>query len=162
MSNCDPSSLDIELESSAGGRRRLSAHRGRVVVVFWEDRDHLGDNRALKDALTAISHDRELGRELSIVAIGDVKAFDFVPARNVVRGAIAAIARTIGVEILFDWQGAMTAAPFGFVPGESNVLVLDRDGRPLVRGRGPLDLRQQRHVLDRVRIAIGPRTRIAA
>ncbi|AKF10870.1 hypothetical protein [Sandaracinus amylolyticus] len=162
MPNCDISSLDIELESSSGGRRRLSEHRGRVVVVFWEDRDHLGDNRALKDALSAIAQDRELGRELSIVAIGDVNAFDFAPARNVVRAAIAAIARTIGVEILFDWQGAMTAAPFSFVRGESNVLVIDREGRALLRCTGALDPSQQRRVLDRVRGAIGPRTRVAA
>jgi predicted transcriptional regulator len=77
-------------------------------------------------------------------------------------GAIATIARTIGVEILFDWQGAMTAAPFAFVPGESNVLVLDRDGHVLVRASGALDPAEQRRVLDRVRAAVGPRTRVAA
>jgi hypothetical protein len=145
--------LDIELESSTGGRRRLSEHRGRVVVLFWENRDANQANAAAKKDLDRMS--AELGRELVVVAVGDVSAFDFAGARSVVRTAIRTMAKAIGVEILLDWKGALAEAPFGLEPGTSNVMVLDREGRPIYRHRGELDAGQRRELMTLVRRTVG-------
>lgn len=152
------SNLDFALESSAGGVRRLASLRGRVVVLFWEDRDQHRANPELKQALSGMSSDPRL----AVLAVGDVSAYDFAPARGIVRGAITAIARTIGVEILFDWSGALAAAPFSLVPGRPNVLVLDRAGRPILRAHGTLGAEQQRSLLDTVRAELAAGDRAAA
>lgn len=147
-------SLEIELESTAGGRRRLSSLRGRVAVLFWEDRERHRANAALKEELAALARDPALAGQLAIVPVGDLKAYDFTPARGVVRGAIATIARAIGVEILLDWQGALAAPPFSLTPGVPNVLVLDREGRPILRASGELAPASQRALLAQVQGAL--------
>jgi hypothetical protein len=152
--------VDVVLESSAGGRRRLSDYRGRVVVLFWEDREHQRQNAALKDALGRLANDPGLVREVAVVAVGDVQAYDFAPARSIVRGAITAIARVVGIEILFDWQGALARAPFSLQTGRSNVLVLDADGRPVVRRSGELDAGERQALLDTVRGLLGGGSRV--
>jgi hypothetical protein len=146
--------VDVELESSGGGRRRLSDHRGRVVVLFWEDRESNQANAAAKKDLDRIT--AAVGGELVVVAVGDVSAFDFPGARSVVRTAIRTMAKAIGVEILLDWKGALASPPFGLQPGTSNVMVLDRQGRPAFRHRGELSAERRRELLERVRGLIGP------
>src|SRR5688572_27963687 len=98
--------VDVVLESSSGVSRRLSEHRGKVVVLFWEDREHQAQNVALKEELGRFAQDARLVREVAVVAVGDVKAWDFAPARAIVRGAIGAITRVLGIEIWLDWKGA--------------------------------------------------------
>lgn len=149
--------VDFELESSSGGSRRLASLRGRVVVIFWEDRERHRANPGLKRALSTL---REPG--LCLLAVGDVKEYDFAPVRAIVRVALSALARAIGVEILLDWRGALAAAPFSLVPGAPNVLVLDREGRPVLRAHGELSPAAEREVLETVRAELARLPRAAA
>lgn len=141
--------VDAELESSSGGARRLASHRGRVLVLFWEDRDHNRGNAALKEELNRLASPASGG--LVVLAVGDVSTFDFGPARAMVRATIRALARAIGVEIWLDWKGALASPPFGLRRGQSNVMVLDREGRPVLRRHGELDASQRRELLEVVR-----------
>ena len=149
--------VDFELESSSGGSRRLASLRGRVVVIFWEDRERHRANLALKRALSALD-----APGLCLIAVGDVKDYDFEPVRAIVRVALSALARAIGVEILLDWRGTLAAAPFSLTPGAPNVLVIDPEGRPVLRARGELAPMAQREVLETVRAELARLPRAAA
>lgn len=147
--------VDVVLETTAGGSRRLAEHRGKVVVLFWERRERQRDSAALKNELGAYARDPALAREVAVVAVGDVSAYDFEPARTIVRAAISAIASAFGIEILLDWRAELARPPFSLRAGRSNVMVLDREGRPVLRRSGALGAAERRSLLDAVRGLVG-------
>ena len=127
-------SVDFSLESTSGGTQSLSQHRGSVVVVFYEAPDRTRDNAQIKQALTA--YEPHVG--LVLIAAGDMRAFDRPGARPVAAAAARAVARHYGLEILLDWQGALTRPPFRLDPAKSNVLLVDRAGTIVFRHSGIL------------------------
>jgi hypothetical protein len=143
--------LDIALESSSGDTRDLASYRGKVVVLFWEAREHQSQNEALKRELGRFADDPELVRQVAVVAVGDVSAYNFQPARSIVRTTISTVARVAGIEVLFDWRGALAEPPLELERGRSNVVVLDRDGSVAWRGAGALDRAERAAMLDEVR-----------
>lgn len=143
--------VDLSLESSTGGVRRLSDFRGAVVALFWERRDRTTHNTALKDALRQLAHEPANVGRLVVVAAGNVSEFDYFPARSFVRVAMAGISRALGIEVLLDWRGALAESPFDLAPNQSNLLVLDHEGRPVIRRHGVLDAAQRADVLNDVR-----------
>jgi len=147
--------LDFELESASGGTRKLRELRGRVVVVFWEDRERQTQNLPLKRELGQLGADLALRRAVSVMGIGDVSAFDFAPARTFVRTTIRIIAPMAGIELLLDWRGLLARPPFSLTVGRSNVLVIDAHGREALRRDGALDEAQRTEVIDAVRALVG-------
>lgn len=123
---------ELRLESSRGGSRAPFA-TGRVVVAFYEPRDRLEDNAALKEAL----RERAAGNgRFDVVAIGDVSSFDFDPVRAIVRRVVRTLGARSDLEILLDWKGALAAPPFSLTRGDTNVLVIDGAGTIVRRVRG--------------------------
>ena len=132
-----PRAPDFELESTAGRTRRLRDFLGRVVIIIYEDRDSNQQNNPLKDDLAARARREDLSRDVSLVAVANLSAYDFWPARGYARDAVVEIARQMGYELMIDWSGAMSTA-YRFRPGRSHVMVLSRDGRVLFRHAGPM------------------------
>ncbi len=146
--------VDFELESSSGVPHGLREHRGQVVVVFYESRDRLDDNAALKRSLERFSS-TTVASQLAVLAVGDVKAFDFAPARSIARSAIRAIASHYDLEILLDWKGVLARAPFSLDPAKSNVLVVDREGLVVYRHAGVIAAAEEARFLGIVRGCLG-------
>lgn len=126
--------VDADLEAPDGRARALRALRGHAVVLFWESRDRLEENAALKRELEALARETDL----VLLGVGDVRSMDLPGIRPFVRAAVTTISRMIGREILLDWHGALLAPPFRVEPGRSNVLVLDRGGHLVAREVGAL------------------------
>jgi hypothetical protein len=139
--------VDADLQAPDGRPRALRELRGRVVVLFWEARDRLEDNAVLKRELEALARTTDL----ALLGVGDVRSLDVPGIRPFVRAAVTTVSRVIGREVLLDWRGALMAAPFHAVPGRSNVLVLDRDGRLVLRADGPLGPDARAQVAETVR-----------
>ena len=142
-----PERLDaLLLESSRGGTRSVFP-RGRVVAAFYEPRDGLETNLPLKRALRSLA----LGRSgLDVLAIGDVAAFDFEPARSIVRRVVRMLGARHDLEILLDWSAALARPPFDLVRGACNVFVVGRDGQFALRSTGALPSTELARVLSEV------------
>lgn len=132
-----PRAPDFSVESTAGRTRRLRDYLGRVVIIIYEDRDSNQQNNPLKEALAARARREDLSRDVSLVAVANLSAYDFWPARGYARDAVIEIAQQMGYELMIDWTGAMSTA-YRFRPGRSHVMVLSRDGRVLFRHAGPM------------------------
>lgn len=104
-----------------------------MVVAFYEPRDRLEDNAALKRALRRLASRTSV---LDVLAIGDVASFDFDPVRSIVRRVVRALGAKADLEILLDWKGALTKPPFSLARGQTNVVVVDREGRIVERHTG--------------------------
>jgi hypothetical protein len=110
---------------------------GRVVIVLYEDRDSNQQNNDLKRELADHARRENLTRDVSLVPVANLSAFNFWPARGFARDAVVDIARQQGYEIMIDWTGDMARA-YRFRAGQSHVLVLSRDGRVLFRYSGAM------------------------
>ncbi len=107
---------------------------GRIAVIFYEPRERLEDNAALKRALRVL--ERAMPDRLEILAVGDVADFDFAPARAIVRRVVGALSRLNDLEVLLDWSAALARPPFSLARGRSNVLLLDGSGSVVSRSEG--------------------------
>jgi len=150
----DEPPIDAMLDGSDGRPWPLRALRGRVVVLFWEAREHVDQNAELKQELESLVRDR--ARDVVLLGVGDVRAFDLPVVRPIVRGVISAISESIGHEVLLDWHGTLERPPISLRRGQSNVLVLDREGRPVLRAAGPLSPAVRAEVIELV-LALGAR-----
>lgn len=121
--------VDAELESSLTGHAvHLSETRTRVMVVFYEDREHIPDNEETKGLLGRFIADNHLETRLAMLPIANADGYHYAPVDSLVRSGLAEGSRRIGMDIWVDWERHMYAAPISCIGGASNVLVLDRAG----------------------------------
>ena len=133
---------DFTLESTTGATRRRRNYAGQVMVIIYEDRDATHQNDVLKAELARRARESDLATRVTLLPVADLHAYDFWPAAGFARSAVQDIAHTLGVEVFMDWSGAMGTA-YGFRPGASHVLVVDRDGGVVFRHDGAIAPAQQ-------------------
>jgi predicted transcriptional regulator len=129
---------------SMEGHRTLSDERGRrAIVLFYEDRDHVYDNDALKIEVARYVLDNHL--EGRVVTYGVANLADAGPVPELfVRELIRPALERWGSDILLDWDGVMRRAPFSFATAAANVGVIDRSGCLVYRHTGALDEAERR------------------
>jgi hypothetical protein len=140
----DAPPVEATLESMRGGERSLGAERGRrAVVLFYEDRDHLEDNDALKGEVGRFIVDNHLDDRAVAYGVANLLEVGGVP-HAIVRQMISPLVERWGSDILLDWDGVMRRSPFSFATAASNVAIVDRQGRIAYRYTGTLDADQRR------------------
>jgi hypothetical protein len=130
--------LDATVETSAGTRKQLKGLWGRPTVLFYEDRDSNQLNQHVKEALSARGREKGLLDEVSVVAVANVAAFNWFPARNFVLTAVRDIEARVHVPVYLDFQGALAAPPWSLPATSSTVLVLSATGEVVWMVRGKL------------------------
>jgi predicted transcriptional regulator len=120
---------NFSLPTTAGATRSISQYRGRVVILFYEDRNSTSQNEHVKQAIArAHRADPQVTQQFALVPIANVGAYNFWPAEYFAREAITAVARANHVELWFDWDGQLIRS-LRLRDNASNVVVLDRRGR---------------------------------
>lgn len=108
---------------------QLQRYAGKPAVVFYEDRGSIATNQALKDALIEQGRARGLLHAVSVIAIANISAYNFTPAREIATAFIRRAERQAGIPILLDLSGALQAPPWALPDDASTVLLLDAGGR---------------------------------
>ncbi|WP_342378674.1 hypothetical protein NVS55_04695 [Myxococcus stipitatus] len=134
---------DAALRTSSGDPVRLSRWRGKPVILFYEDRDSTTLNAGLKEDLFARGRERNLLGSAWVVAVANLKAFDFFPARQIALSYVRDEEKKVGVPILVDLDGAMGASPWSLPMKTSNVLLLDARGAVVYRHSGRMKPEEQ-------------------
>lgn len=130
--------LDATVERSNGSTTRLSTLWVKPTVLFYEDRDSTALNDHVKAALAARARDEKAQQQVAVVAVANVAAWDWFPARNFVLAAVKDIEKKVNQPVYLDFKGSLSAAPWGLAAKTSTVLVLDRSGHPTWRAQGRL------------------------
>ena len=130
--------LDFDIEETSGVVRNLRDLRGRIVVVYHEDREHTDTNRPLKMELFQFIRDNALSTEITTYGIANLHGVEGI-IRDLARTAIRAMAAQYGIQILLDWEGTLLAAPFSCADHEANFLLFDRQGRIRYRHTGVIE-----------------------
>ncbi len=141
---------DFSLEETSGATRSLSDVRGRVGVVFYEDREHTSDNQDLKLTLHRFVQDNQLSGRMTTYAVANVGRLDGM-MRDMARTAIRAIAAQYGIQILLDFDGTLQRAPLSFPATGATIALFDRLGRMRYRVTGAHTAAQQTELFRTLR-----------
>ena len=146
--------VEATLESMHGGHRTLSAERGhRLVVLFYEDRDHVEDNSAFKGDLFRFVVDNHLDDRVVMYGVANLADVGMVP-RTLVRQMVAPLVDRWGSDILLDWDGVMRRAPFSFPTSATTCALIDRTGAITYRYTGVMDETHRREFYRALRAAL--------
>lgn len=121
--------IDFSLEETSGQQRSMQQVRGRVVLVFYEDRGHTDTNRDFKYLMHQFVVDNHLGGETTTYAVANIGSLGSGVIRDMARVAIRAFAAQYGIQILLDWDGALQRAPISMRDAAANTVLVDRAGR---------------------------------
>lgn len=116
------------LHRTDGREVMLSSHRGKPQVLFYEDRDSTEQNATLKRELFARGREEGLLESVGVIAIANLKAYDWFPARGFAVAAVRDAERIAGIPVLVDWRGALRLPPWSLPAKTSSVVVLDPQG----------------------------------
>ena len=124
--------MDARVSNTRGQSVWLAQKWGKPTVLFYEDKDGTFQNQALKDALFQKGKKTGLLEAVSVVAVANVRAFGWFPAKNFVVAAVKDAEVKSGIPVYLDWTGALSAKPWSLDAEGSTVLVVDPAGEKVV------------------------------
>jgi hypothetical protein len=139
--------LDGLVTTTAGAELKLRTLWGKPTVLFYEDRHSTQLNDSFKVLLFKKGREQNLLDRASVVAVANLKSFNFFPARQFALAAVRDAEKKAGVPVYVDFKGTLAEAPNALPPNTSSVLVLDAQGRVKFEFHGPLDAAQQEKAL---------------
>jgi hypothetical protein len=150
-----PVPVDATMETMrTSGTLTLSAERGhRVVVLFYEDRDHIDTNAAFKGDLEQFVIDNHLEDRVVTYGVANLADVGMVP-HAFVRQMIAPLLERLRSDILLDWDGVMRRDPFSFATAATTCAIIDRTGAITYRYTGAMDEAHRRSFYSALRRAI--------
>jgi hypothetical protein len=128
--------MDATLRGLDGKEVALSRWRGKPVILFYEDRHSTTLNSSFKEALIARGQAQGLLEAAWVVAVANLEAFDFFPARGIAISRVRDEEKKWGIPILVDLKGTLGAAPWNLPKKTSSVLLLDGTGTVVYRYSG--------------------------
>lgn len=140
--------MDAVVETSSGNTTRLGTLLHKPTVLFYEDKDAGPLNQHVKDALYAEGKERGLLDAVNVIAVANVAAFDWFPARNFVLAAVRDVERKVNVPVYLDFKGALAAPPWNLPPKSSTVLVLNAAGGVVWKVKGRLTAAEVRAMFE--------------
>jgi hypothetical protein len=124
--------MDARLSNTKGQSVWLAQKWGKPTVLFYEDKDGTFQNQPLKDALFRKGKETGLLDAVSVVAVANVRGFDWFPARNFVLAAVKDAEAKSGIPVYLDWSGALSNGPWGLGASGSSVVVVDAAGEKVL------------------------------
>ena len=128
---------DAHLSDAWGRRLDLSSIAQVPVLLMYEDRDSAAQNESFKARLAVLAKDGRYQSRVALIAVADVEAWNFWPARPLVEDAIKRLSHRFGTDIYCDWDGGFRRA-IGVQRGASNVFIYAGDGSLVFAHVGPL------------------------
>jgi hypothetical protein len=126
----------VEVEDVAAGVKRPlpDAH---PVLVMYEDKDAQKQNERARQVLGKITDRPENRARFEFVAVADVDAWNWWPAKKYVLADLKKIALKENTRLFADWTGAVKKA-WGFKPHKSVLLLAASDGTVKFAAEGAL------------------------
>ena len=126
------------VKSGDGKLLTLEKVRGKVVVIFYETKEVVEKNRALKKALNELARDPSFPSDVSLgVPIVNCSGA-FWPFTRIWRNKLRQNSKKEGLTIYGDWDGKVFSM-YKMKNHESNVLVIDKNGAIRYSKAGRID-----------------------
>jgi hypothetical protein len=122
---------------------------GHPTIVFYEDKDGGDQNERLKQRIGELRKKSPSAKRVALVAIADVKSWDFWPAKGFVKDALRSAGKKAGIVVWADWSGGGRAS-LDASSNRSNVVLLDKLGKVVWASSGKLSTAQENEVLEHI------------
>lgn len=122
---------------------------GHPTLVFYEDKDGGEQNERFKQRLGKLQGKSPSAKKVAIVAIADVKSWDFWPAKGFVKDALKSAGKKAGITVWADWSGGGRTS-LSAASNASNIVLLDPSGKVAWASTGKLTPAQEDDLLDRL------------
>jgi Bacterial protein of unknown function (YtfJ_HI0045) len=119
---------------------------GRAMLVLYEDREAQSQNEHARAVLGRINDVPQNRERFEFMAIADVAAWNWWPARNSVLSNLKDIARKHNTTIYADWHGAVRKT-WGLTQHRSALVLTDATGKVRYASEGPVTDEQLRVLL---------------
>lgn len=136
-----------KVEDADGKAMETKAHKGKPLLIVYEDRDSATQNEKLKKDLSELARGDRYRSKVALAAVADVSSYDFWPAKGFVKDAIREESKKVGTTIYCDWNASFRKA-FKLSKGKSSVVLVGKDGKVLFAGEGSLSDADRKKVLE--------------
>jgi hypothetical protein len=126
----------VEVENVAAGKMRPLPD-ARPVLVMYEDKDAQAQNEKARLVLGKITDRAENRARFEFVAVADVGAWNWWPAKKYVLADLKKIALRDNTTLFADWTGALRKG-WGLKAHKSVLVLAGSDGKVLFAGEGTL------------------------
>ena len=127
------------------GKARALPDPAKPILLVYEDRKSERQNEHVFPILTKVRRPENAGK-IELVAVADVEAYDFWPAKQFVIAHVRRAIKKDGSPIYLDWRGAVRRE-LGLAPGRSAFVLLAPDGTVRWTGQGALTAPQQAQLI---------------
>lgn len=134
----------------------LAKLSGRPVLLLYEDKDSAPQNQPLKDELAKLAKGDKYKATIALVAVADVSAYDYWPARGFVKDAIKKESRKHATTIYCDWDGRFRES-LALDANTSNVVLYGKDGSVLLSHAGAMPPEKRARLVELLRAEVGER-----
>lgn len=141
--------LRVEVDDIAAGRKRPlpDAH---PLLVMYEDRDAQKQNERARQVLGRITDRAENRARFEFVAVADVAAWNWWPAKRYVLADLKQIARREKTRLFADWTAALRKA-WTLQPHKSVLVLAGADGKVRFASEGPITEAQLQSLVAELR-----------
>jgi alkyl hydroperoxide reductase subunit AhpC len=118
----------FEVKSGKDQKLTLEMIRGKIVVLFYEDRKVVDKNDALKDELIRLYRvqPETIKKEIFRLVVIDCSRAS-LPTRAIWKNQLAKHSLALGLTIYGDWNSKMLL-DYGMEKNDSNFLIIDQNG----------------------------------
>ena len=116
---------------------------GRPLLVLYEDREAQSQNEHARAVLGRINDVPQNRERFEFMAVADVAAWNWWPARRAVLSDLKDIARKHNTTIYADWHGALRKT-WGLTQHRSAIVLTDGAGKVRFASEGPVTDEQLR------------------
>jgi len=128
----------------------IGRYRGMPTLLVYEDKDSSQTNMTLKRELAELAKGDRYKKSISLIAMADVSAYNYWPARGFVKDAIKKESVTQKTLIFCDWNGSVRNS-LGLQARASNIVLYGRDGAILFSHAGALSAAQRAELIGLLR-----------
>lgn len=118
---------DFCITSGTGQELTPGSLKGRIIIMFYETRNVVEKNRALKDALENFCANLSESSKGMIISVPVINCSSSGLFKGMWKNALINNSKKEGLTIYGDWDGKMFAG-YDMTDNESNFLVIDKEG----------------------------------
>lgn len=119
---------DFSISSGDDKRLTLNMTRGKVIVLFYETKEVVKKNKALKDTLTAFYMQQPEAIKDSVLRLVVINCADAVwPTTRIWKNRLHESSVRQDLTIYGDWNGKMLA-DYQLQDNDSNFMIIDKQG----------------------------------
>jgi len=118
----------LRVMSGDGKMLTLEQLRGKVVVIFYNSKDTINHDFELRKLLNKYYDNQSGDKKTKVFKLAIIDCSSaFFPIDYIWKSKLIEASRQKQMDIYGDWSGKVAEA-YSFNPGDSNIVVIDKDG----------------------------------